>query len=128
MPKIRPKLETSGRSRIKTSKRGPGPKGVQQARETKMRVQSVEDAQERYGIIQDGKWADEDTWCVLVELSSEISGGWINSLTGQPTRHIYCNKDIAPVLLQALQNVRDRGLVSELKTFDGCFRACPSLS
>ena len=86
-----------------------------------MRTQSLEEAQERYGTIENGKWSEEDTWCVLVELSPVIASAWINSLTGQPARHIYCNKDMAPVLLQALQNVIDRGLLPQLKTFDGCF-------
>jgi len=86
-----------------------------------MRVRSFPEAQARYGLIKDGKWAEEDSWCVLVEFSPKISDSWINSLSGQPTRHIYCNKDMAPALLHALQNVLDRGLVSELKTFDGCF-------
>ena len=86
-----------------------------------MRVQSLREAQAKYGAIQNGKWAEEDTWCVLLELSPTLSSYWINCLSGQPTRHIYCNKDMAPALLQALQNVLDRGLSSELKTFDGCF-------
>lgn len=65
-------------------------------------------------------WADEVKNCCLVQVPDLIAANWINSATGQPTRHIYCNKAMAGPLLQALQFVFDRGLLSELKTFDGC--------
>ena len=36
-------------------------------------------------------------------------------------KRLYCNKDIVGPLSAAFRNLIDRGLVSELKTFDGCF-------
>lgn len=46
---------------------------------------------------------------------------WINTATGSPTRRIYCNTDVHKPLLEALEQVKERGLLHELKTFDGCF-------
>jgi hypothetical protein len=34
---------------------------------------------------------------------------------------IYCNKDLVAPLEKAFKNIIDRGLQSELKTWDGCF-------
>lgn len=34
---------------------------------------------------------------------------------------LYCNKDFVVPATKALQNIIDRNLVKELKTFDGCF-------
>ncbi len=34
---------------------------------------------------------------------------------------IYCNKDLIAPLLKAFQNIIDRGLTKEVKTWDGCF-------
>ena len=36
-------------------------------------------------------------------------------------KKLYCNKILIGPLMQALSNVIDRGLVDELKTWDGCF-------
>lgn len=36
-------------------------------------------------------------------------------------KRLYCNKDIVAPLSSAFKNLIDRGFVSELKTFDGCF-------
>lgn len=36
-------------------------------------------------------------------------------------KRLYCNKDIVGPLGAAFKNLIDRGLVGELKTFDGCF-------
>lgn len=82
---------------------------------------TMNEARARYGEVGDGEWADESKWCVAVEIPSDIASGWLNSLSGQDVTHIYCNRDMASPLLCALQNIRDRGLLSELKTFDGCF-------
>lgn len=37
------------------------------------------------------------------------------------TRHIYCNADLIPVLDGAFAALASRGLLPELKTFDGCW-------
>jgi len=36
-------------------------------------------------------------------------------------KRLYCNKILIGPLMQALSNIIDRGLVNELKTWDGCF-------
>lgn len=36
-------------------------------------------------------------------------------------KKIYCNKDMVEPLKQAFKNIIDRGLIKELKTWDGCF-------
>lgn len=36
-------------------------------------------------------------------------------------KKIYCNKDLVLPLQQAFHNIIDRGLVDQLKTWDGCF-------
>lgn len=36
-------------------------------------------------------------------------------------KKLYCNKLMVGPLMQAFSNIIDRGLVSELKTWDGCF-------
>lgn len=82
---------------------------------------NVEQAIEKYGPIEGNVWAREGDFCSLLKIPPDIGDHWINSSTGNPTRNIYCNKDIQDALLRALQNVRDRGLLQELHTFDGCY-------
>lgn len=41
--------------------------------------------------------------------------------SGRIPRHIYCNRDMAGPLLQALTNARDSGLLEQIVTWDGCF-------
>lgn len=87
-----------------------------------MSILSLTEAEARYGAINNGIWGGESKWCSLLEVPLELAGSWINSATGGPTNHIYCNKDLQPALLIALRNVIDRGLRDQLKTFDGCFK------
>lgn len=75
----------------------------------------------RYGEIVENVWPDASKWCSLVSVPDRVSSSLVNSLTGFPTRSIYCNKDIAPHLLKALQNIEDRNLIGQLRTFDGCY-------
>src|SRR5579875_3837882 len=82
---------------------------------------TLEQAIARYGQIVNGVWANEAKFCTLLEVPPALQPTLINSATGKPTTHIYCNKDIEVYLLCALSNVVSRGLASELKTFDGCF-------
>lgn len=82
-------------------------------------------AQSRYGAINNGTWGEESTWMMLWEIPADLAPsltGWVNVATGKPVQHIYCNKDMAPALEEAIRNVVSRGLASQLKTFDGCFR------
>ncbi len=80
-----------------------------------------EEAVEKYGPIVNGVWPRETEFCSVLKIPPDISTNWTHAPSGAPTEHVYCNKDIQDVLLKALQNVRDRGLLSELKTFNGCF-------
>lgn len=80
---------------------------------------TLEKAIDRYGAIVDGKWGKETRWCSLMPIPTGFET-WLN-LAGSPVKHIYCNNDMQPALWQALCNVRDRGLATQLKTFDGCF-------
>lgn len=90
---------------------------------------TLQDAVLKYGAIQNGIWPQESDWCVFAMSPPELT--WINSATGKKVSHIYCNRDIKDPLEKALQNVVQRGLNDELKTFDGCFqircvRGCPN--
>jgi hypothetical protein len=51
---------------------------------------------------------------VLWDVPTELEIGVI-------PKRLYCNKDIIAPLTEAFKNLIDRGLVDELKTFDGCF-------
>ncbi len=79
-------------------------------------------AQAKYGEIHNGIWGNEREFCKLWEMPEDLHfPNWINSITGFPISHIYCNVDFAPHLEAALRNVQERGLTHELKTFDGCY-------
>lgn len=48
-------------------------------------------------------------------------------------KKIYCNKDLVKPLTKAFENLINRGFVTEIKTWDGCFnirlmRGLPSMS
>ena len=78
----------------------------------------------KYGAIVNGKWADEGKWCSLLRVPLPLSSTWMNSgvVPQTPVQHIYCNKDMQEPLLVALTNIISRGLVSELRSFDGCYQ------
>jgi len=78
---------------------------------------SLADAQARYGIIQNGVWADEAKWCFSYVIPAGIS---LINCDGGIQKHIYCNKDMVFALDRAFKNVLTRGLSGQLKTFDGC--------
>lgn len=78
---------------------------------------TLSEAQERYGVIQDGSWVQEAAWCVLWPIPAGIA---MLNAQGGVQKHIYCNKDIIPALTRVFNNVISRGLASQLKTFDGC--------
>jgi hypothetical protein len=40
---------------------------------------------------------------------------------GAIPKRVYCNKDLKPLLEVAFKNVNERGLASQVKTWDGCF-------
>jgi hypothetical protein len=51
---------------------------------------------------------------VVWDVPAELELGFI-------PKKIYCNKDLIQPLQQAFTNIISRGLVAELKTWDGCF-------
>jgi hypothetical protein len=57
---------------------------------------------------------DEGTYMVMWDVPTELEIGVI-------PKRIYCNKAMIKPLSQAFKNLIDRGFVSELKTWDGCF-------
>ena len=81
-------------------------------------------AVERYGKIdvENRKWPNESLWMETVWLPEDlIFPNWLNWVTGKPVTKIYCNKDMAPSLLAALSNLKERNLSHELKTFNGVY-------
>lgn len=81
---------------------------------------TLKDAQSRYGVIVNNVWKDELKWMIVHPIPVFVTN-WCNVVTKKPLKKIYINKDIAKNLDQALVNLRDRNLLTELKTFDGCF-------
>jgi hypothetical protein len=80
------------------------------------------EAEKKYGAIVNGKWADERKWMMVYTPPSDIQKSLLNSITQTPVKVIYCNKDFSSILAKAFQNVIDAKLLSELKTYDGCFQ------
>jgi hypothetical protein len=66
------------------------------------------------------KWGDpadpknEGKYMVLWDVPTELEIGII-------PKRLYCNRLMIAPLTAAFKNLIDRGFVSELKTFDGCF-------
>lgn len=82
---------------------------------------SPEEALEKYGPIVNGQWPRESEFCVKMLVHPTVAQCMINTVTGRPTKFIYCNRDIAPNLNQAFKNVANRALYLELQSFDGCY-------
>lgn len=82
---------------------------------------TLEQAIAKYGPIDPPNWVYEERFMTTMGIPTEIGLNWINSVTGHPTGGIYCNIDMETPLFHALYNVRDRGLLSQLRTYDGCF-------
>jgi hypothetical protein len=66
-----------------------------------------------FGPIVNGKWANENQFMVYIEIPDKLK---------RPNyKHIYCNKVMKDALLNALNNIINRGYDAQVKTFDGCF-------
>lgn len=65
-------------------------------------------------------WRDEIRWATILDVPKDIAPYLINSFTKRPTHSIYLNLCMKEPLLKALTSVRDRGLLGELRSFDGC--------
>lgn len=55
-----------------------------------------------------------ETYMVLWDVPTEIELGCI-------PKKIYCNRDMVKHLEQAFRNIINRGLINQLRTWDGCF-------
>jgi D-alanyl-D-alanine carboxypeptidase len=84
------------------------------------RFKNSQEIEARYGKIEKGKWADEARWMTIFKLPSYVTGV-INSASGVAATRIYINKDCVEPLTKALEALRDKNLLAEFKTFDGCF-------
>lgn len=81
---------------------------------------TLDEAIKKYGAIDGTVWPNEAEFCSSLTIPSDIAKDWINTATGHPVHTIYCNKDIQGPLVEALQNISDKNLLSQLNTFDGC--------
>jgi hypothetical protein len=81
---------------------------------------SLLQAQTKYGVINNGAWGAESKNCSIYSVPEDISATWINTATGKPCTRIYCLTDMHSALDTVFYLLRKRGLISELKTFDGC--------
>lgn len=86
-----------------------------------MKVKTFAEAQQRYGAIVNGKWANEGKWMVVCPIPADIAAQMKNNATGGPTNKIYMNKEMVKPFLSAIDNLKKNGLLKDLKTFDGCF-------
>lgn len=57
---------------------------------------------------------NESKYMILWDVPAELEVGVI-------PKRLYCHQLMIPILTQFFRNLIDRGLVKELKTFDGCF-------
>lgn len=62
----------------------------------------------------------EQAWMTLYDIPQEIN----NAIKVLPNR-VYCNKDMVKPLENAFKNIIERKLISELKTWDGCYNPRP---
>jgi hypothetical protein len=65
---------------------------------------------------------NESKFMVLWDIPSELEIGNVIP------KRLYCNKDLVKPLSAAFKNLIAAGLVSELKTWDGCFNIRPTKS
>lgn len=89
-----------------------------------MKQLTLDQAKLRYGEINFAtkQWPDEQKWMLTLELPFQFQiPTWINSASQRPVSHVYINRDMVDPLLNALNNIHQRQLTSELKTFDGLF-------
>ena len=86
-----------------------------------MITKTYDHAKTEFGEIVGGKWPNETKFMVMLVLPSYVSDRLINTATGKLTSRIYVHKDLCKPLLAAFASLKDRDLLDELKTFDGCF-------
>lgn len=76
----------------------------------------------RYGAIDfaSGHWPDEKKWMTIVAVEPLWFPKLVYAGTKHAVDHIYCNKDMADPLRNALYAVHAKGLGDLLHTYDGC--------
>ncbi len=93
-------------------------------------IMSLADAEDRYGKIEERQapggdpalvWPNASAFCEIYSVPQDLHGYLLNSVTRVPTKRIYANRDFIPYLHKAFLNVLDRGLMGQLKTYDGCW-------
>jgi hypothetical protein len=88
------------------------------------RCETRQELEAKYGVPIGCNWGGESKFMTMYTLPATIFN-WINTATGKPLKRIYLNRDMMQPLDQALNNVFKRGLIDQLKTFDGCFMVRP---
>lgn len=83
-------------------------------------VKTVDEAVQKYGPIVSGKWPNEFKFMDVLPMPDWFQAQ-VLGLDGKPCKRVYMNKDMHGAFLEALNNIKTRGLEHELKTFDGCF-------
>lgn len=83
------------------------------------------EAEARYGKIEKndaGKliWPHERLFMQLIEIP-RVARYIVNSASGNPWASVYCNKDLSKPLVDTLELLHIKGLLNEIRTFDGCF-------
>lgn len=89
-----------------------------------MKTVTLDEAVQKYGPVdaQAGHWPREQEFMRVLALPPELFfPNWMCSVSGRPVKFLYVNRDMAPALLVALKNVKDRGFEKELRFFDGLF-------
>lgn len=88
---------------------------------TPTQVKTFDAAVARYGPIVKGKWLNEHKWMTIFKVPQTIAKALLNRATNKNTNYIYCNLDLVEPLLKSFNLIIANNLISELKTFDGCF-------
>ena len=93
------------------------------------KAKTLAEAQERYGEIVQGIWAKEAECMTVLPVNLpgilNTATGIINTATGKQLEHIYCNKDFVEPFVNWCGEMERRGVLQEIKTFDGCFYIRP---
>ena len=86
------------------------------------KMMSREACVERYGPIDiaSNAWPDAPKWMAMFEVPVGVFQDFTIMQTKIPVRHIACNRDILLPLRQAFDLIVNRGLASQLRTYDGC--------
>lgn len=78
---------------------------------------------DRYGHIDFGSahWPNQSQWMTMIAVDPHGFPNWYVDGTRHFVTSIYCNKDMAGPLANALKAVHDKGIQSLLKIYSGCF-------